>query len=48
MTPLVLLRTMNAEIDRELRKAESGKYLAEACKSDPKTDEAVEAAYKEA
>jgi hypothetical protein len=36
---------MKEEVENALRKTERGKYLAEACKSDPELAEAVESAY---
>jgi hypothetical protein len=36
---------MKEEAENALRKTERGKYLVEACKSDPDLTEAVESAY---
>jgi hypothetical protein len=36
---------MKTEVESALRKTERGKYLVEACKSDPDLTEAVESAY---
>jgi hypothetical protein len=39
---------MKTEVESALRKTERGKYLVEACKSDPDLTEAVESAYADA
>jgi hypothetical protein len=39
---------MKAEVENALLKTERGKYLAEACKSNPELDEAVESGYADA
>jgi len=38
---------MKAEIESALRKTETGKYLVEACKSDPELAKVLESAYED-